>query len=113
MEPITVLSEEQLRKHTTVDSKVFSIYATGYVRAGKRETRVRIHSVVDFRGAPPPGAGQMRNVPGQPPSSQAGQPGGQGGSSSGTAPTAQVDPNAINAMLEPSPAGNVIHHKVY
>ena len=54
MEPVKFLSEAETIKAISTESKVFSIYATGFVRAGKRETRVRIHSVVDFRGAPPP-----------------------------------------------------------
>ena len=52
MKPIALLSESELAKAITTESKVFSIYATGVVKVGKRETRVRVHSVVDFRGAP-------------------------------------------------------------
>ena len=55
-----VHSENYLLEKLTAESKVFSIYATGVARTGKRETRVRIHAVVDFRNAPAPG--QNRNV---------------------------------------------------
>jgi len=113
MEPVQLLSEDQLRKGATVESKVFSIYATGYVRAGKRETRVRIHAVVDFRGAPPPGAGPINANAGAPatpsqPTPSAGQPSSTPGAQSG----AQADPNAMTSVLEPSPAGNVIYYRV-
>jgi general secretion pathway protein K len=52
---VKLSSAAETAKVLSVESKVFSIYATGYVRAGKRQTRVRVHSVVDFRNAPPPG----------------------------------------------------------
>ena len=55
--PMQIVAENLLIAAITVESKVFSIYATGYVKSGKRETRVRIHSVVDFRGAPTVGGG--------------------------------------------------------
>jgi general secretion pathway protein K len=55
-----VKSEAYLLDKLSSDSKVFSIYATGVAHSGKRETRVRIHTVVDFRQAPPPG--QNRNL---------------------------------------------------
>src|SRR6478752_367168 len=56
MEPVPFLSPQEAGKALSVESKLFSIYATGVVKAGKRETRVRIHAVIDFRNAPPPGA---------------------------------------------------------
>ena len=54
LEPVTFASESEATKSITTESKVFSIIATGYVRSGQRQTKVRIHSVVDFRSAPPP-----------------------------------------------------------
>jgi len=58
--PITGLVDALLQKTLGVQSQVFSIYATGTVKNGRRETRSRIHAVVDLRGAPPPG--QARNI---------------------------------------------------
>lgn len=52
--PITFRSNSELVKGATVQSKVFSIVATGYVKAHKRQTRVRVHAVVDFNKAPAP-----------------------------------------------------------
>ena len=54
IEPIPIVSAAETAKMVTTESKVFSIYATGYVRSGKRESSVRVHAVVDFRGAPSP-----------------------------------------------------------
>lgn len=56
--PVQLLSESEVEKAISVKSMVFSIYATGYVRSGMRETRSHVHAVVDLRGAPPPGATQ-------------------------------------------------------
>ena len=53
--PSIKVKESQLKDRIKVKSDVFSIYAKGLVKSGKRETRTRIHAVVDFRGAPPPG----------------------------------------------------------
>jgi len=55
LQPVKLLSESEVTKAVSVESKVFSIYATGVVKSGKRKTSSRIHTVVDMRGAPPPG----------------------------------------------------------
>lgn len=116
MEPVQFLSEDQASKMIAVESKLFSIYATGVVKAGKRETRVRVHAVVDFRNAPPPGAATSLN--------QASQMLGQsaaaaavGAAASGKPPgAAGADPNdpsaALAALLKPTPGGTIIHYKV-
>ncbi|HET9953078.1 MAG TPA: type II secretion system protein GspK, partial [Polyangiaceae bacterium] len=61
LEPIP-LDPGLLKQLVTTESKVFSVYVTGVVKSGKRETRVKVHAVVDFRAAPPPG---MPTVPPQ------------------------------------------------
>ncbi|HEY3234354.1 MAG TPA: type II secretion system protein GspK [Polyangiaceae bacterium] len=62
IKPVQLISDQQVKEATAVESKVFSIYATGVVRAGKRETHSRIHAVVDFRDAPAPGAPPAPNT---------------------------------------------------
>ncbi len=52
--PLKLVSEAELEKAISTESKVFSIYATGTVKSGNRTTIRRIHSVIDFRGAPAP-----------------------------------------------------------
>ncbi|HEY5957517.1 MAG TPA: hypothetical protein VIV60_13215, partial [Polyangiaceae bacterium] len=44
-----------LKERIKVKSDIFSVYAKGVVKSGRRETTTRIHAVIDFRGAPPPG----------------------------------------------------------
>jgi general secretion pathway protein K len=120
MQPIQLLSDSEMLKAVTTESQVFSIYATGYVKVGKRETRVRVHAVVDFRGAPPPGmapgALQAANALGA-----AAGTGGTGGTSpagTGAAPgaipglPADATGDAIAAAFQPSPGGNVVYYRV-
>jgi len=44
-----------LKDRIKVKSDIFSVYAKGIVKSGRRETTTRVHAVIDFRGAPPPG----------------------------------------------------------
>jgi len=99
IEPITLRSAATTADSVTTESKVFSIYATGYVRAGKRETRVRVHAVVDFRGAPAPGLSPTPSAPGQPPQTP-------------PSATGSGNNNGIAAALQPSTAGNIIYYRV-
>jgi len=119
MEPIPFLSPQEAAKALSVESKLFSIYATGTVKAGKRETRVRIHAVVDFRNAPPPGAATTLAQMAQAQQAAAGKTANTGSISGmampgadGTAPNPN-DPNTqMAALLKPTPGGTIIHYKV-
>jgi general secretion pathway protein K len=101
MKPVKFLSESEFSKAITTESKVFSMMAVGVVRGYKRDVRVRVHAVVDFRQAPALGA------PGAPPSGTAAAPpapmGGAG---------AQPSQGAIQAALVPSTGGNVVYYRV-
>jgi general secretion pathway protein K len=98
MEPIQLKSEAEFLKAISTESKVFSIYATGYVRAGKRETKTRVHAVVDFRGAPPPGV-DARALDAAKDVAAALDP-------TGTT-TQQID-----AAIKPSPGGTIIYYRI-
>jgi general secretion pathway protein K len=101
LEPVPITSEAELKKDITIESKVFSIIATGRVKTGQRDTEVRIHAVVDFRNAPspaqllanqlPPGAAQALGLQGV---------GGQGAApgSTPTMPGAAASPGALGAL---------------
>jgi len=90
IEPPQLTSESLLLDSLTTESKVFSIYAKGIVRSGKRESATRIHAVVDFRNAPPPGevttAAEAQEVLEQ--------------------------AQAIDAALKPSAAGSIVYYRV-
>lgn len=126
--PVQFLSEAETAKMLTTESKVFSIYADGVVKGFQRETRVRIHSVVDFRSAPAPGYGQAwaqqqpsaagsaipgmtGQLPGSPMAMPTGTAGGQFGAT-GTAGLSGMDPNAINGALAPNPGGTIIYYRI-
>ncbi len=114
IEPIPLVSAAETAKAVTTESKVFSIYATGYVRSGKRESSVRIHAVVDFRGAPSP-----QNLIAQL-LTKAGLGTGSGGGASTVAPPAAssstlppgTTQGGIADALKPGPGGNVIYYRV-
>ena len=106
LEPVTLDSEENAMKAMTTESKVFSLYAAGVVRSGKRESRVRTHTVVDFRGAPPPG--QETNPD---PSGSSGTGGTTSGPSPGSA-AADTMGSPLTRAIEASPAGNVVYFRI-
>jgi general secretion pathway protein K len=113
LEPVPWLSEDQAAKMLSVESKLFSIYATGVVKAGKRETRVRIHAVVDFRNAPPPGAATVLNQASQAANLVAGAQAQAGGTPPASGTSNPNDPTAaLAALLKPTPGGTIIHYKV-
>ncbi|HKO51548.1 MAG TPA: type II secretion system protein GspK [Polyangiaceae bacterium] len=113
IEPIPIVSAAETAKMVTTESKVFSIYATGYVRSGQRESRVRVHAVVDFRGAPSPQQ-QLNDLVARLGQAASGQPGLPPTANSATNPTGQPPgtqgglPNA----LKPGPGGNVVYYRV-
>jgi hypothetical protein len=129
--PIQFNSPDVAMKNITTESKVFSIIATGYVKSGKRETRQRIHAVIDMRGAPAPqaivanelakaggGTAGLGNamgalgLPGAPtpsPAASAAAPGATG-PIPGLPAGATVD--ADLGFLIPDPAGRVIYFRM-
>lgn len=121
IEPIPLISAAQTQKEVTTESKVFSIYATGYVRSGKRETSVHVHAVVDFRGAPTPAqmADQLlkmlnpngaNGANGLPPAANGVQNGLVSTSPDGTsAPGTQ---SGIQGALKPGSGGNIVYYRV-
>lgn len=113
--PFKFQSPAEAAKSFSTESKIFSIYATGEVKGLRRVTRVRIHTVVDFRNAPAipagmalPGTaapGQGGVVAGQP------QPGQAPGSVAGTG-ISGTSTDAITGALNPNPAGTVVYHRI-
>jgi general secretion pathway protein K len=126
IQPVQFLSEAETAKMLTTESKVFSIYADGVVSGFRRETRVRIRTVVDFRSAPPPGMAPMYGMPGAsgsaagamgmtPPAT--GALGGMPTSSTtqfGATPPggASGAADAIQGALAPNPGGTIIYFKI-
>jgi general secretion pathway protein K len=103
MKPVKFDSESEFAKSISTESKVFSIYAVGVVKGYRRETRVKIHTVVDFRSAPSLTTGTTGAAPTTGPPGAAASPGQQ------TTPSATQNPNAIAAALQPSIGGQILY----
>ncbi len=101
MKPVKFQSESDFAKSIATESKVFSVYAVGVVKGYKRETRVRVHAVVDFRSA-----ASLSNLSGQVSSAAAPS------STAGAQPVAGQGPNAITSALQPSVGGNVLYFNI-
>jgi general secretion pathway protein K len=96
------LSESTFAQSITTESKVFSISAIGVVKGYKRETRVRIRTVVDFRAAPSL-LGGLSSTPGPSPS----------GTSAGQQVTAPgQNANALTTALQPSVGGKTLYYAI-
>lgn len=107
MKPVTFKGGNEFEKSLTVESKVFSLYAVGIKKGYRRETRVAIHAVVDFRNAPQLGA---TTTPGTTPGTTP-----QGTTQQGTTqqPTAaQSSQDAITAAMQPSTGGTIVFYRV-
>jgi general secretion pathway protein K len=114
--PATFRSDTETQKTVSTESKVFSIVATGYVKQQRRETRVQVHAVVDFRGAPGPAEAIL----------DAAQAllGGGGAGNSGTSTTGTggkdkdsklpdgATADGISGAFRPDPAGKVLYYRI-
>ncbi len=106
LKPVKFLSESEFSKSITIESKMFSIYAIGIVKGYKRETRITIHAVVDFRAAPDitgaTGPGGTQATPGA--SATSSRP--------ATPPTATSGNGAISSALQPNTGGQVVYYHI-
>jgi general secretion pathway protein K len=93
VKPVKFLSESDFAKSISTESKVFSINAVGIVKGYKRETRVKITAVVDFRPAPS-------------------LLGGASPAPTSTAQTTSASMQSIAAALQPSVGGQVLYYNI-
>jgi general secretion pathway protein K len=103
LKPVKFLSESDFSKSISTESKVFSIYSVGVVKGYQRETRVKIHTVVDFRSAPSLLGGLTAGESGSPGSAASGAQ-----SALGTGREA----NAIAAAIQPNIGGQVLYYEI-
>lgn len=108
VQPVQLKSDKMMEEAITTESQVFSIYATGFVKAGKRRTTSHIHAVVDMRGAPPPGtadilAKQQQILTQQTDSLKVGD--------LGSLPDT-FEAGGIPSLLLPKPGGSVLYYRV-
>ncbi|HEX8795618.1 MAG TPA: type II secretion system protein GspK [Polyangiaceae bacterium] len=105
MKPVKFQSESDFEKSISTSSKVFSIYAIGAVKGFKRETRVRIHAVVDFRNAQAITPSSITSAAGA-----AGALPQQGGGQQ--VQTANSANGAITNALQPAVGGQVLYYEI-
>jgi general secretion pathway protein K len=103
MKPVVFASETDFAKSISTESKVFSVYAVGVVKGYKRETRVRLHAVVDFRPAP-----TLANLE----SAVAGAAAAATGTKPPPTSNATTDANALQSALQPSIGGQILHFTI-
>jgi general secretion pathway protein K len=113
---IVFQSEADFKNSVGMESKVFSFYATGRVKSGKRETKVRVHAVVDFRDAPPPGVTRNAEALALETAASSGMLRSGTGSSATKTDTSDLPEGAteeaIASVLKPSPGGSVIYYRI-
>ena len=104
MKPIVFKSQAEFQKSITTESKMFSIYAVGVKKGYRRETRVQVHAVVDFRNAPNLSA----------PAPAASPLGGAPAAATPTpaTPAASTSADAIAAANQPSTGGTVVYFRI-
>jgi len=109
MKPVQFKSPAEFQKSISTESKMFSVYAVGVKKGYRRETRVKVHAVVDFRNAPAmggqagvPGAtGTTPGVTPVPSASAAAIPGAVPGST-----------DAIASAMQPSTGGTIVYYRI-
>jgi general secretion pathway protein K len=100
LKPVKFQSESEFGKSISTESKVFSIYSVGVVKGYRRETRVRVHAVVDFRSLPP-----LLASAGSTASSSSTT---QAASGSGAGQSL----NSITTALQPNVGGQVLYYSI-
>jgi general secretion pathway protein K len=112
MKPVKFQSASDVAKSLSTESKVFSIYAIGSVKGYKRQTRVRIHTVVDFRSAPSLTGGGSGTGSSQPTSTAATSGVGASGQQIGAGAGTSTDPNVLAAALQQNISGQVLYFNI-
>jgi len=109
MKPVQFKSPAELQKAISTESKVFSIYSIGVKKGYRRETRLKLHAVIDFRNAPALGQPGLPGLPGTTPTTPGATP-----TTPGTTPTTAPGQgaDAIAAALQPSTGGQYLYYRV-
>jgi hypothetical protein len=114
IDPVVFKLASDAAKMVTAESKMFSIYSDGIVSGYHRKTRVRVHTVVDFRTAPPPDAGIV-SIAGTAASGTGGaaavRPPGTGIAGAGGAGGASGQ-SAITSVMAPNPGGTIVYYRM-
>ncbi|MBL9023779.1 MAG: general secretion pathway protein GspK [Myxococcales bacterium] len=105
LEPITFKDPKLVEKAVQTESRVFSIYVDGVVPGRHRETRVRLHDVVDFRSANELGASAAEDTE----ETKNKNPDATASAAPSNEP---LTPEQIAAALASDPLGVIIYHRI-
>jgi general secretion pathway protein K len=108
MPAVKIRSESEFKKRIDMKSRIFSIYGEGIVKGYFRETRVRIHAVVDMRDAGAPPGIDLNGLTG---GGGSGGAGGSGGTGS-TSLTPQPALGSPEEQLGKDPGGRIIYWRI-
>jgi general secretion pathway protein K len=103
LQPVQFQSVADFQKSITTESKMFSIYAIGVKKGYRRETRVKIHAVVDFRNAPSLSQAATPTLPGTTPTGTAAP---TAAATTGSTPTGAAAANQL------STGGQILYFRV-
>lgn len=109
MQPVQFQSPAEFQKQITTESKMFSVYAVGIKKGYRRETRVKLHAVIDFRNAPALGSMPIAGAAGTAGTNPlTGMPAAGTGAMTGSGTSA----DAIMAANMPSTGGQIVYFRV-
>lgn len=113
LEPVEFSNAKQVQKSISTESRVFSIYAEGVVPGRNRETRTRIHTVVDFRSANELGA-EAKDDSTTSSSTGGTSSNGKTGSEDEDTTSTSTEPTAdqLAAAMASDPMGVIIYHRL-
>jgi general secretion pathway protein K len=104
VEPVKFKSPSEFKKSLSQETRFLSIYADGIVPGNKRETRVRIHAVVDLTGAKKLSEALGNLVNGT-------QPGGSPPPVPPTTPGGTPE-SAWEQTVRSNPAGTIVYYRI-
>jgi general secretion pathway protein K len=103
-------SKNEMKAIVGTKSKMFSIYSEGVIPSYKRETRVSVHAVVDFRNATDVSQMSAEDL------AKLADPNAAGGTSSrpstGTGALGEEAAAQAAAALTTNPAGNLVYWRI-
>lgn len=109
LKPIKLKAPNDMKNYVDTRSRIFSIYADGVVPGYRRKTKVRIHAVIDMRGAAQLTQGGALTVAGGNPQTNT----TSSTSSTSTTPTQLAAPNANGTVtIPPGPGGTIIYWRI-
>lgn len=105
MKPVKFQSQSEFVKTIATESKVFSVYAAGIKKGYKRDTRVGIHAVLDFRTAQATAASGMGSASGT------GMPSAvPSGAASGSV-SASGAAGTVAGLVQPATGGTLLYYR--